>query len=791
VCGAQELSPRVMHMRAEERSEVHAGLRIAYDAHDGQLRKSGEPFITHPVAVACILGDMGMDVETIIAGLLHDTVEDTERVTFEGIEARFGPAVRRIVEGETKVSKVSSKVSKMGRDGFPAAPDVKADDLQQMFIAMTEEVRVIIVKLADRLHNMRTLESLAPHKRKRIADETLEVFAPLAKLLGMYQIKDELEAHAFRWSDPEAHAEMLRWFDELSVSQGPVVEQASAALRAAFARDEFLQLMCERVEVDVRCKELYSVHRKMRERGLTLQDVRDVAQIRVVAHLREPAQPARAVDAAAPAAGAAAAAAAPAARPPAARVTLSAMSTGTSVCYHVLGLVHAMWPPIPGRVKDYIATPKPNGYRALHTLVLPFGSNDLFPLELQIRTEEMHRTAECGIAADSAVMAHWHDSARVAAAGGGAAPDSAAAAAAAAAAGLSRDDMSRRVGWLQSIREWQQEFVSLSAREFVDTVTGDLLVSGKRVFVFTPKGEVLSLPRGATTVDYAYHIHTDVGNRMVAAKVNGVIVPPAHVLRNAEVVDIVTYNGAPSPKLYVLHATWVSQVHTRSTRHKLLKFLKDNEALREAAEALAAEALPPGGEPPVTPLTASGGGGGWSVLDRSLQMEWTQEATLGAPAAAPRTPSVGDAARDGGGGAAGTALAAAAAASVQDDALADTLAGAASGAPGGEQGAAYSMLNSLLMLRVECGDRNGLLADVSSIIARYGLSIRAYSGKPLDEGRGTCSMGFELGGDTRQVPQLIADLNSVTSVLRWQVYCTWRAPPGVGERAASASDAGA
>ena len=770
----QELAPRLGHIRAAERAEVHAGLQLAFDAHDGQLRKSGEPFITHPVAVACILGDMGMDVETIIAGLLHDTVEDTTRVTFEGIEARFGPAVRRIVEGETKVSKVSSKVSKIGRDGFPSAPDVKADDLQQMFIAMTEEVRVIIVKLADRLHNMRTLESLAPHKRKRIADETLQVFAPLAKLLGMYQIKDELEAHAFRFSEPEAHAEMLRWFDELSVSQGPVVEQASAALRAAFARDEFLSLMCERIDVDVRCKELYSVHRKMRERGLTLQDVRDVAQIRVVAHLRDPAAGASRNGGGAAAPDGGSNGNGGAAVPP--RVTLSAMSTGTSVCYHVLGLVHAMWPPIPGRVKDYIATPKPNGYRALHTLVLPFGSNDLFPLELQIRTAEMHRQAECGIAADSAVMAHWHESARMAAAGSLAAAQgadgAAAAAAAAAAAGLSRDDMSRRVGWLQSIREWQQEFVSLSAREFVDTVTGDLLLSGKRVFVFTPKGEVMSLPRGATTVDYAYHIHTDVGNRMVAAKVNGVIVPPAHVLRNAEVVDIVTYNGAPSPRLYVLHASWVSQVHTRSTRHKLLKFLKDNEGLREAAEALAAEALPPGGEPPVSPLTAPGGGGGWSVLAPSLQMEWADEATLGAPAGVPPP-------RD---GSKGSATAAA-----TDEALAGTLAGARDAvAPGDAQGAAYSMLNSLLMLRVECGDRNGLLADVSAIIARYGLSIRAYSGKPLDEGRGTCSMGFELGGDTRQVPQLIAELDSVTSVLRWQVYCTWRAPPGVERRARGA-----
>jgi (p)ppGpp synthase/HD superfamily hydrolase len=714
----------VRHLNADEASEVRAGLQVAYDAHDGQLRKSGEPFITHPVAVACILGDMRMDRDTIIAGLLHDTVEDTVRVTFEGIEERFGTAVRRIVEGETKVSKVSSKVSKQGREGFPAA-DVKADDLQQMFIAMTEEVRVIIVKLADRLHNMRTLESLASHKRKRIADETLEVFAPLAKLLGMYRVKDELEALAFRWSDPESHAELLRWFDELSVSQGPVVEQAVLALRSAFARDEFLQLTCARVDVEVRCKELYSVHRRMRERRLELCDVRDVAQIRVIAHLHD-LTPAAASDA-----------------PPAARAALSAMSSGTSVCYHVLGLVHAIWPPLPGRVKDYIATPKPNGYRALHTLVLPFGSDDLFPLELQIRTAEMHRTAECGIAADSAVMARWHESARLQSSA-----DAAPASGAATEAELSRDDVSRRVRWLTNLREWQTEFVGdLSAREWVDTVTGDLLVSGRRVFVFTPKGELMSLPRGSTTVDYAYHIHTDVGNRMVAAKVNGVVVPPAHVLRNAEVVDIVTYAGAPSPKLYALHASWVAQVGTRSTRHKLLKFLRDNDALCDAAAGLQT--------PGLAPLTAPGGGGGWSALDPTLELDWAQVVPLGAASPSP-----------------GPGAAAAAGA---EQALAGAIAGAGSGA-GAPPGALYSMLKSLLMLRVECGDRTGLLADVSSLITRHGLSIRAYSGKPLDEGRGTCSMGFELGGDSRLISLLCAELDGVRGVLRWQAYCTWSPP---------------
>ena len=708
------------HLSAAEVEEVRVALEIAYEAHSGQLRKSGEPFITHPVAVACILGAMGMDEATVIAGLLHDTVEDTPHVTFEGIEKRFGPAVRRIVEGETKVSKVSSNVSKHGREGFPPS-DVKADDLQQMFIAMTEEVRVIIVKLADRLHNMRTLESLAPHKRKRIADETLEVFAPLAKLLGMYRIKDELEDLAFRWSDPDAYAELMRWYDALSVSQGPVVMKAVDALKQAFGRDEFLQQSCDGVDVEMRCKELYSVHRKMKERGLTVNDIRDIAQIRLVA-----------------------------------RVRAGAPGGGSSVCYHVLGLVHSIWPPIPGRVKDYIATPKPNGYRALHTLVLPFGSADLFPLELQIRTADMHRNAEWGIAADSRLMALWHDGSKQEAEARAVVENTD--------SGLTRDDMSRRVRWLSSLREWQQEFVGdLSAREFVDTVTGDLLVSGRRVFVFTPKGEVVSLPRGATTVDYAYHIHTDVGNRMVAAKVNGVIVQPAHVLRNAEVVDIVTYNGAPSPKLYALHASWVSQVHTRSTRHKLLRFLRANDQLREAAQLLGIEGQPRGdNDPPVAPLTEGGGGGGWSVLDPALQrLNWAApDESLDGDEDAP-TPAVSAPAR------------------AQQAALAAALAGTESTEAGAQvQGAAYSMLHSQLMLRIECGDRSGLLADVSGVITRYGLNIRSYSGKPLDEGRGTCSMGFELGGDARRVEQLCMELNTLPSVLRWQVFCTWRPPPG-------------
>ena len=384
-----------------ERTEVFHAVQLAYDAHDGQRRKSGEPFITHPVAVAGILAEQKMDHETVIAGLLHDTVEDTDRVTFESIEARFGRAVRRIVEGETKVSKVSSSVSKKtqesggGEGADPASErnpgisrkneasknDVQADDLREMFLAMTQEVRVIIVKLADRLHNMRTLGSLKPEKRVKISRETLLVFAPLAKLLGMYSVKNELEDLAFRWSNPEAHAETARWFDELSKRQEPTVRRAAGELRALCESDPFLKNACARVEVIPRAKELYGVYRKSQKEeridskstlAERLRSVREVAQLRVVLELDD----ADIADG-------------------------GANGVSSRVCYHVLGLVHERWPPVPGRMNDYIATPKLNGYRALHTVVLPIGDfnalrddpeekKDVFPIELQIRTGEMH-----------------------------------------------------------------------------------------------------------------------------------------------------------------------------------------------------------------------------------------------------------------------------------------------------------------------------------------------------------------------------------------------------------------
>jgi (p)ppGpp synthase/HD superfamily hydrolase len=556
-----------------ERTEVFQAVQLAYDAHDGQRRKSGEPFITHPVAVAGILAEQKMDHETVIAGLLHDTVEDTDRVTFESIEARFGRAVRRIVEGETKVSKVSSSVSKKtqesggGEGADPASErnpgisrkneasknDVQADDLREMFLAMTQEVRVIIVKLADRLHNMRTLGSLKPEKRVKISRETLLVFAPLAKLLGMYSVKNELEDLAFRWSNPEAHAETARWFDELSKRQEPTVRRAAGELRALCESDPFLKNACARVEVIPRAKELYGVYRKSQKEeridskstlAERLRSVREVAQLRVVLELDD----ADIADG-------------------------GANGVSSRVCYHVLGLVHERWPPVPGRMNDYIATPKLNGYRALHTVVLPIGDfnalrddatnsenekKDVFPIELQIRTGEMHRMAESGIAADPEVKAAWRfaarrtarrmHEARVAADpasddttpfasmdGEPSLDDERADAFDAEDSVLIRSGHARQVAWLSNIREWQEEFLGvLTAEEFVDTVTGDLL--GRRVFVFTPTGGVMNLPHGSTVVDFAFY--TDAGLDAVRCSVNGAPCGFDRALKNADVVEI-------------------------------------------------------------------------------------------------------------------------------------------------------------------------------------------------------------------------------------------------------------
>ncbi|KAJ9171782.1 hypothetical protein P3X46_015098 [Hevea brasiliensis] len=533
------LRPTISYLSPKELELVQNALKLAFEAHDGQKRRSGEPFIIHPVEVARILGELELDWESIAAGLLHDTVEDTNVVTFERIEEEFGPTVRRIVEGETKVSKLGKLKCKNESD---SVKDVKADDLRQMFLAMTEEVRVIIVKLADRLHNMRTLSHMPPHKQSSIAMETLQVFAPLAKLLGMYQIKSELENLSFMYTNPEDYAKVRRRVSDLYKDHEKELVEANKILKKKIEDDQFLDLMTVNAEVRSACKEPYSIYKAVLKSKGSISEVNQIAQLRIVIK-------------------------------PKPCVGVGPLCTPQQICYHVLGLVHGIWNPIPRAMKDYIATPKPNGYQSLHTTVIPFLYESMFRLEVQIRTEEMNLIAERGIAA--------HYSGRVFVTGlvGHAMPNGRSSRGKTVC--LNNANIALRIGWLNAIREWQEEFVgNMSSREFVETITRDLL--GSRVFVFTSRGEIKNLPKGATVIDYAYMIHTEIGNKMVAAKVNGNLVSPMHVLANAEVVEIITYDALSSKSAFQRHKQWLQHAKTHSARHKIMKFLREQATLSAA-----------------------------------------------------------------------------------------------------------------------------------------------------------------------------------------------------------------
>ncbi|KAL4558884.1 hypothetical protein LXL04_037088 [Taraxacum kok-saghyz] len=524
----KDLKPAIAYLTSDELKLVHDALKLAFEAHDGQKRRSGEPFIIHPVEVAKILGELELDWESIAAGLLHDTVEDTNLVTFERIEKEFGATVRHIVEGETKVSKLGKLKYK---NESHSVQDVKAHDLRQMFLAMTEEVRVIIVKLADRLHNMRTLSHMPSHKQSSIAMETLQVFAPLAKLLGMYQIKSELENLSFMYTNPQDYAKVKRRVAELCKEQEKEIEEANKILIKKIEDDQFLDLMTVNTEVRSVCKDPYSIHKSVLKSKGSINEVNQIAQLRIIIK-------------------------------PKPCVGVGPLCNAQQICYHVLGLVHGIWTPIPRAMKDYIATPKPNGYQSLQTTVIPFLYESMFRLEVQIRTEEMDLIAERGIAAHYSGKVIVNGLVRHTVANDRHLKGKPIC--------LNNANVALRIGWLNAIREWQEEFVgNMSSREFVDTITKDLL--GSRVFVFTPRGEIKNLPKGATVIDYAYMIHTDIGNSMVAAKVNGNIVPPLHVLANAEVVEIVTYNALSSKSAFQRHKQWLQHAKTKSARHKIMK----------------------------------------------------------------------------------------------------------------------------------------------------------------------------------------------------------------------------
>jgi guanosine-3',5'-bis(diphosphate) 3'-pyrophosphohydrolase len=447
-------------------------LRKAYEFtaqhHQGQTRLSGEPFVTHPLEVVNVLADMKLDLVCLAGGMLHDVVEDTS-TTAERVRQEFGPEVARIVEGVTKI----------GRIRFSTPEEQQAENYRKMVLAMVDDIRVVLVKLADRLHNMRTLEFLPPEKRVRIARETLEIYAPIAHRLGMGKLRGELEDLAFRHLNPEEFEDVKKTVE----SRRKVGEEFLAEVKQQVASKMEEYSIPARLEG--RIKRLYSIREKLRRQHVSIDQVYDLLAVRII-------------------------------------------TDTVKNCYAALGVIHNTWRPVPGRIKDFIAIPRPNLYQSLHTSVIgPHGQ----PFEVQIRTEEMHRLAEEGIAA------HWkykggHD--------------------------LSQQD-EERFAWLRHLVEWQQEM--RDPGEFLSTLKIDLYP--EEVYTFTPKGKVIVLPREAVPIDFAYAIHTEVGHHCVGAKVNGRIVPLKTKLRNGDIVEIVTQpNHAPS-------RDWLAAVKTSRARNKI------------------------------------------------------------------------------------------------------------------------------------------------------------------------------------------------------------------------------
>jgi guanosine-3',5'-bis(diphosphate) 3'-pyrophosphohydrolase len=443
--------------------------RAAEEAHEGQVRKSGEPFIEHPLAVAEILADLRLDTTTLTAALLHDTVEDTE-VTLGRIQQAFGEDVARIVDGLTKLDRLEFRTRELAQ----------AENVRKMIVAMAGDIRVLLIKLADRLHNMRTVEALSPGKQRRMATETLEIYAPLANRLGVQEVKWELEDLSFKTLHPGPYKEIARLVEARRDERRALTDELTGSIR------QKLKELGVKADVEGRPKHLYSIYEKMVIRGKEFEEIYDLVGIRILAgSLRD--------------------------------------------CYAALGAVHSLWKPIPGRFKDYVAMPKSNMYQSLHTTVV--GPNGT-PLEIQIRTRDMHRTAQYGIAA------HWRYKE-----GGKQSKDTA------------------DLAWLGQMMEWLKDMAD--PREFMEGLRIDL--SGGRVFVFTPKGDVINLPQGATPVDFSYAIHTEVGHRTIGAKVNGKLVPLDYELRTGDSVDVLTSKAqgeGPSQD-------WLQFVATPRARNKI------------------------------------------------------------------------------------------------------------------------------------------------------------------------------------------------------------------------------
>ena len=471
-------------------SLIEKAFRIADGAHEGQVRKSGEPYIIHPLCVAIILAELELDKETIVAGLLHDVVEDTV-MTEEEIAAEFGVEVALLVDGVTKLGQLSYEADKV---------EVQAENLRKMFLAMAKDIRVILIKLADRLHNMRTLRYMKPEKQKEKARETMDIYAPIAQRLGISKLKIELDDLSLKYLEPDAYYELV---DKIAIRK--------------IVRDDYVQQLVEEVkkhmvkagihaDVAGRAKHFFSIYKKMVNQNKTLDQIFDLFAIRII--------------------------------------------VGTVMdCYAALGVIHELYKPIPGRFKDYIAMPKPNMYQSLHTtLIGPNGQ----PFEIQIRTYEMHRTSEYGIAA------HWkYKEGRI---------------------GVSAANQEEeKLSWLRQILEWQREMSD--NREFLKLLKSDLDLFSDTVFCFTPSGDVKNLPYGSTPIDFAYSIHSAVGNKMIGAKVNGKLVTINYEIQNGDRIEIITSQNSRGPS-----RDWLSIVKSTQAKNKINQWfrseLKEENILR-------------------------------------------------------------------------------------------------------------------------------------------------------------------------------------------------------------------